>query len=251
MAASPNQDYVLGAAADNGEVVLMAPDGTLTSVKGARVAPDEIAISPDGSAAALWFSVLSHAQVITGLPGSPQVREIDASFLGPNPYSLSVSDDGQWLAGAWRAGNYAFGPNGEVNRLPVEDIVPAVGFLHGTHNLAVATHEQVLLVSGVGGANQASVLVTGLGRLDTMALAISGGNQKLVIANPRGKITSVDLVSGTVQTADCSCTPEGLFPMGRAEFRLSGLIAGAFQIFDSDTGQVLAAPLTQVDGGQQ
>jgi hypothetical protein len=219
--------------------------------KGTRGAPDEIVISPEGSAAALWFASLSHAQVITGLPGAPQVREIDATFLGPNPYSLSVSDDGQWLAGAWRAGNYAFGPNGEVNRLPVEDLVPAVSFQHGNHNLAVATHEQVLLVSDVGGANLASVLLTGLGRLDAMALAVSGGNQKLVIANPRGKLTSMDLVSGAVQTADCSCTPEGLFPMGRAGFRLNGLSSGAFHIFDPDTGQVLAAPLTQAGGGQQ
>jgi hypothetical protein len=255
MAASPAHDYMLASAADNGDVVLISPDGSMTAIKTARISPDEIVVSPEGSAAMLWFASMSHAQVITGLPRAPQVREIDATFLGPNPYALSISDDGQWLAGSWRAGNYAFGPHGEVNRLPLEDIVSALGFLHGKHDLAMATHEQVLLIGDVGGANQASVLVTGMGRLDAMALGISGANQKLVIADPRGKITSVDLGSGTVQSADCSCSPEGLFPMGRATFRLTGLIAGAFQIFDSDTGQVLAAPILQqdapADGGQQ
>jgi len=251
MAASPGQDYVLGAisdnGADNGEVVLMAPDGTLTSLKGAHSAPDEIAISPDGSAAALWFSVLSHAQVITGLPGAPQVREVDATFLGPSPYSLAISDDGQWLAGAWRSGNYAFGPHGEVNRLPVEDLVPAVAFLHGSHDLVIATHEQILKVGDVGGANQASVLLTGQGRLDAMAVAVAGGNNKVVVADPRGKITQLDLTTGAAQTADCSCLPQGLFPMGRSAFRLNGLESGAFQLFDSVSGQVLAAPLIQSD----
>ena len=247
LGASPRQDYLLGSASDNGEVMLLAPDGTLSALAGAHASPDEIVISPDGSAAALWFSAISHAQVVTGLPRSPQVREVDATFLGPSPYSLAVSDDGQWLAGAWRSGNYAFGPNGEVNRLPVEDIVPAVGFLHGSHDLAVATHEQVLLVGDVGGANRVSVIVSGRGRLDAMAVAVAGGNQKLVIADPRGRITQVDLASGALQTAECGCAPQGLIPMGRSAFRLNGLESGVFQIFDSDSGQVLAAPLLQSD----
>jgi hypothetical protein len=247
MAASPQQDYVLASTADTGEVVLMAPDGTLTSLKGAGTAPDELVISPEGSSAALWFSSISHAQVIAGLPRSPQVRDIDATFLGPSPYALAISDDGQWLAGAWRAGNYAFGPHGEVNRLPVEEIVPAAGFMHGSHDLVIATHEQILKVGDVGGANVAGVLLTGQGRLDAMAVAVAGGNQSVVVADPRGRITQLDLAGGAAQTADCGCSPQGLFPMGRLVFRLNGLDSGAFQLFDTSSGLVLAAPLLQSD----
>jgi hypothetical protein len=247
MSASPHQDYVLASTADNGEVVFMAPDGTLTPLKGAGASPDEIVISPEGSSAALWFASISHAQVIAGLPQSPQVREIDATFLGPVPYSLAISDDGQWLAGAWRSGNYAFGPHGEVNRLPVEAIAPAVAFLHGTHDLVIATHEQILQVGDVGGANLPSVLLTGKGRLDAMAVAVAPGNQTLVFADPRGRITQLNLSGGTAQTSECGCSPQGLFPMGHAAFRLNGLDSGAFQLFDSDVGQVLAAPLLHLD----
>lgn len=245
MAGSPAQNYILASTADNGDVVLLAPDGTLTPLAGARSSPDEIAISPEGSSAVLWYSSLSHAQVITGLPRAPQVREVDATFLGPSPYSLAVSDDGQWIAGAWRSGNYAFGPSGQLNRLPVEDIVPTVGFLHNSHALAVATHEEVLEVADVSGANQPAVLLTGQGRLDPVAVAVAGGNQKLVLADPRGKITELDLTSGAIQTADCGCHPEGLAAMGRSAFRLTGLVSGVFQLFDSDSGQVLAAPIMQ------
>lgn len=255
VAASPQQDYLLVSAADNGEVLLLGPDGSLKSLRGAGAGPDEIAISPEGSAAALWFASANRAQVITGLRPSqqspPQIREISTSFLESSPYALAVSDDGQWLAGAWRSGNYAFGPHGEVNRLPVEDIVSSVAFLHGQHNLVIGTHEQILMAD-VGGANQPSVLLSGQGRLDPVAVAVAGGNQKMVFANPRGRITMVDLTSGAVQTAECQCSPKGLIPMGTSVFRLTGMESGAFQVFDSDSGQVFAATLVAAaQGGQQ
>jgi len=250
MAASPRQDYVLASTADNGEVVLVAPDGTLTSVRGAGNAPDQIVVSPEGTAAALWFSSITHAQVISGLPRSPQVREVDATFLGTTPYSLTVTDDGQWMAGAWRAGNYAFGPNGELNRLPVEDIVPTLGFFHNSHDLAIATHEQILKVGDVGGADTLSILLTGQGRLDAMAVGVAASNQQIVIADPRGRITQLDLASGLTLKAECGCHPQGLFAMGPSAFRLNGLESGAFQLFEPSSGRVLAAPINQFTGTQ-
>jgi hypothetical protein len=95
------------------------------------------------------------------------------------------------------------------------------------------------------------VLFGGQGRLDAMAVAAASGNHKLVVADPRGRIMQLDLDSGDVVQAECGCHPMGLFPMGRSAFRLNGLETGAFQLFDSDSGQVLAAPLNRSDEGVQ
>lgn len=259
--ASPKQDYLLGSAMDTGAISVISPDGSLRPLTGTHSSPDLMVISPGGSAAALWFASLSHAQVLTGLPGSPQIREVDASFLGPNPYALAVSDDGQWMAGAWRSGNYAFGPNGETNRLQVEDIVSALTFFQGRQDLVVATHEQLVSITGIAGMQQVAVLVSrshqgSAGRLDIVAVAVAESNRQVVAVNPRGKLTiastsAADASSGATQTVDCSCSPEGLFPMGHAGFRLTGLVGGAFQIYDGDSGQIWFVPLSAGDGGQQ
>ncbi len=45
----------------------------------------------------------------------PNYRRV--SFLNASPLALAVSDDGQWSAGLFSAGVYAFGPNAEVSFL--------------------------------------------------------------------------------------------------------------------------------------
>ena len=56
-----------------------------------------------------------------GCAGDPPAgRVVSGSLMGSAPGALAVSDDGNWLAGVWPGGVYAFGPYGEVNRLPVE-----------------------------------------------------------------------------------------------------------------------------------
>src|SRR5690349_22306389 len=158
VAASPARNYVLVSAADTGSVSVYTPEHGLVSLQGAGNAPDVVALSPSGSAAALWFSSLNQAQVVTGLPDAPIIRQLDASFLGSAPGSLTVSDDGSWLAGVWAQGVYAFGPNGEVNRLPVENIT-AIAFLQGTQNLAAAGPGGLQTVTGIGGFAVVSTLL--------------------------------------------------------------------------------------------
>jgi hypothetical protein len=253
IAASPARNYVLVSAADTGTVSIYTTGHGLAPLAGAGSAPDSMVLSPRGSSAALWFSSLNPMQVVTGLPNSPAIRQLDISFLGAAPGVLAISDDGAWVAGIWTSGVYAFGPNGEVNRLPVENAT-ALAFFQGTHNLAAAGAAGLQMVTGVDGfAVVSNLLASADSSLQPIAVAATSGNRTLLLADQSGSVTTIDIVSGAATTSDCGCQPLGLFGMGPSAFRLTGLDGGAFKLFDSAGSTILFVPLalTEAEGAAQ
>ena len=264
-AVSPSQNFALGVAADTGELLLIIPsaDGSaaaVSSVSGAAAGANRIVLSPDGSAAASWFSSTGHIQVISGLPGSPAVSDIDASFLGADPAALAVSDDGQWVAGAWAQGLYAFGPWGQVTVLPADAPATALSFLHRRADVALATATQAIMISDIGGSAVPAVLwstpadpalpAAPTGSL--LGIGVSFDNNRVVLAWSSGGLVTASLAAGTSARADCGCAPAGVFGLGGSVFRLTGLNSGAVKVFDSATGDVWFVPLAapSADGGQ-
>jgi hypothetical protein len=248
IAASASRNYVLVCATDSGIVSVYQPDTGMTPVDGAGIAPDSIVLSPGGSAAALWFNSINQVQIVTGLPEAPSIRQLDASFLGSSPDAIALSDDGAWLAGIWTTGVYAFGPNGEVNRLPLEDRVTALGFFWGTHDIAAASTAGLLRVTGVGSfvvvSNVRSTLAASADSSPpAVAVAVTQDNRVVIAVDGSGFITTVQIESGAATTIDCGCSPEGLFAMGPSAFRLTGLQGGAFKRGDAALGEVLFAPM--------
>lgn len=259
IAVSPRQDYALATDASSGAVFLAIPgDASLTSLAGAGANPDLIAISPGGTAALLWFASGSHAQVVSGLPGSPSVRDIDASFitarfdnpaLTDTPTALAVSDDGQWMAGAWSRGVYAIGPHSEVRPLPVFETPRAMSFFNGRHDLALATPFHVLSVAGVDGAATVSTLAGR--RMNPVGIGVSSDNGHIVVGDRGGLLLSLDLNASTAAEFNCGCAPDGVFPMGRAAmFRFTGLVHGSFRMLDAAKGEILFVPVMPGQGGQ-
>jgi hypothetical protein len=250
VAVSPRQNYVLATAAGNGEALLITPGVSVVHLEGAAPGADRIVMSPHGSAAALWFPVTSHLQIVSGLPLSPSVLDIDTTFRGAPPDALAVSDDGQWVAGAWPDGVYVLGAAGQVNRLPVDAGTMALAFFHGRPDLAVATPTAILTIAGVGGSAVPAVVYNGSASpLSPVAIALSFDNLRLAAADRGGALLTVDLSTGAAAALDCSCSPEGLFPMGGSVFRLTGLGPGALKLFEAATGDVLFAPLAASAGG--
>jgi len=244
IAPSPARNYVLVSSAQNGVVSIYTPENGLIPLDGAGIAPDFLILSPRGSAAALWFSSIHQVQLVTGLPDAPAIRQVDASFLGPTPAALAISDDGAWFAGAWPGGVYALGPDGEVNRMPLEDGVAALAFLAGTHDIAAAGATGLNLVTGVEGfAVASSLLASADSSFQPVAVAATSDNRTLVLADLSGAVTAVDIGSGAATTSECGCQPEGLFSIGPSAFRLTGVQSGAFKLFDAAGGEILFAPL--------
>jgi hypothetical protein len=247
--ASPSRNYVLVSAADTGIVSIYQTESGFTPLAGAGIAPDSITLSPRGSAAALWFSSINQVQLVSGLPDSPSIRQLDASFLGSPPDALAIADDGAWFAGAWfagagAAGVYTFGPNGEVNRLPIEDRVTALAFFQGTHDLATASAASLQWTTGLEGLAQVSTLATFADSSPpAAAVAVTRDNATVIAVDRSGLITAAQIQTGASATLDCGCAPEGLFGIGPTAFRLTSLQNGSIKLFDSALTEVLYAPL--------
>jgi hypothetical protein len=233
--------FAVASEAGSGAVVLASADGSLAPLAGAAPHPDSIVLSPRGSSAALWFASTHRLQVVSGLPGAPTVRELDASFLGASPAALAVGDDGEWAAGSWPDGAWAFGPNGEVTRLPLRERAAALAFYSGRHDVAVATHLHVFSIAGVGAADTTTVLYDG--PLNPAGIAVSSSNQQVVVAGTSGQILVLDAGVSSTGHFYCGCAPEGVFAMGPASFRLTGLHGGTFKLFDAAAGDVFLVPL--------
>jgi DNA-binding beta-propeller fold protein YncE len=235
--------------------LLAYPAGTTTAVAGTQAFPSSITLSPSGSAAVLWFASPHLLEIVSGLPKTPVVRTVDASFLtgssGDAPAALAVSDDGAWGAGAWPSGVWAFGPNGEVRSLLSGERGFALAFFPGGGNLLVATRTGVSSVADVGGSAAVSSLYTvpdALGGQTPAGLAVTADGQKIVLAEQRGGIVTIDANSAAATNYDCGCAPEGVFPMGASLFRITGLTGSVFRVFDTQAGSVFQVPLSS--GGQ-
>jgi len=99
---APNQSYALLALKAGGFLGLMtfqgAEVGAVVAICGAMPQPDIVAFSPSASTAAFYSRAEALLQVITGLPGSPQlVRVVAGSDLPDEPRYLAVADDGVTL----------------------------------------------------------------------------------------------------------------------------------------------------------
>jgi hypothetical protein len=259
IAIAPLQSFALVSAADTGAVLLAYPSGTTqagttTPIAGVAAYPDGIWLSPLGSAAVLWFASSRLLEIVSGLPGSPVVRQVDASFLSGAssdvPASLAVADDGAWGAGAWPSGVWAFGPNGEVRSLLAGDRALALAFFPGREDLAAATRAGIYSVTGVGGSAAVATLYSApnapgpAGPAPAPAgLGISTDNQRLVLADSAGGVLTLTLSSGSAAQTDCGCAPDGVFSMGGSLFRITGLTGSVFRVFDAAAGSVFLVPL--------
>jgi hypothetical protein len=261
--AAPSQAFALAVADDNGEALLVTPraDGSsvqLASVAGVATGASKIVFSPNGTAAALWFSATGHIQVLTNLTSTVAVRDIDASFLG-GLSTLAVSDDGQWAVGASSSGVSAFGPDGSVRGLPVDGGVQQLAFFHGKTDLAVFAPTQVVTIADIGGAATPTVLWSqsaadaAASNPVAVGLGVTADNAFLTIVADNGFLDTFNLATGIGINADCGCKPLGLSGLGGSVFRLTGIDAGALKIFDAATNDVLFVPLAApvVAGGQQ
>jgi hypothetical protein len=240
---APSQAFALSVDAGSGAVLVVTSDGATTPLPGVSQKPALIQFSSQGSAVVLLNAAIRHVQIVTGLPSSPVVREVDVSFVATPPSTLAVSDNGLYLAAGYPGIVYQFSPAG-IAGLPVNSQGATLSFAPGSSDLALVTGDSATLWKSTG----QTVLASFPNLISPVAAALE--SKRLVIADASGTISLLDLTSGQATALNCQCTPLGLFPMSGSSYRLTGLQGGAFKLLDGKQNAILFAPVA-LAGGQQ
>jgi len=141
-AVSPTGRYALVLSGSDSHAALLFADGhTEIPIAGVPFGVSQLALSPEGTAGALYYATERVVRVVSGFPGSAaQVRSIDVSALPSTKPLLSVSDDGGSVL--YSAGTYeTFILGGEtgLRRLAMNGVPTALAFRQGSHNALIAT----------------------------------------------------------------------------------------------------------------
>ena len=225
--------YALASDASTGEVLLISERAV--ALVDAALFPDRIAMSPGGSAAALWFAGPAHFQIVTGLPANPSTRTVDASFLG-EVKEFAVSDEGR-IAGAWDAGAYIFSKEGSPAPLPVDDTITALAFFPHRSGLAIATPNRLLSLVDPDGNPVITTLYEFTG--NAAGISVSSDYRRAVLAASDGLLYSIDLSSQSAAIVDCDCAPDSIAATGDSLFQLAGNPA---KMFDASSNRVFSIP---------
>jgi hypothetical protein len=240
---SPRQNYVLAISATGAQPVVIRLDTAELAVvplAGARSDSEWVAISPTGAAAALYGAESKRLQLVSGLPAAPEiVYEFDASILGNDVRSVSISDDakvalvnvGDGVRALWIVA-------GSGAPSPVSAIQPSqMTFIANRHDALIAddaTHEVFLLQS----LDQNPVRLPGIvlreNERAVSAVAASTDGQTIFLAQEgSADITITDLQSRAMIVVPCPCNPTVLIPMkGLSLFRLNNLSNGPLTLLD-------------------
>uniref|UniRef100_Q02BY3 Uncharacterized protein n=1 Tax=Solibacter usitatus (strain Ellin6076) TaxID=234267 RepID=Q02BY3_SOLUE len=231
---SPRMDSVLVVAAD-ATPHLFRVDGVSaveTQVSGLS-APDRVAFSPSGTAAALYSE--SGVQVIKGLPVAPVVTatirlRITSKLRRTALDSLAVSDDGAYLLYAAGGPVELVGVAGDSRKLLDAPPGALVAFAPGGHDAAVF-HGGILTIFQdlIGAATRRDIQ----GVSAPSALAFASDGRTLFAASERIRgIYSIEATTGNTSTLSCDCAPTTLITMG-SFFRLNELGDGPLWLLDA------------------
>jgi hypothetical protein len=196
--------------------------------------------SPSGTAAALYSrgSVL----VIKGLPDAPLVAATVTLRRNPRPqrplpWTLAVSDDGQYLL--YGAGGLIelFGLAGDRRQVANGAREVTAAFAPGGHDAAVVQLDKLTLFHDIAGA---ATVRTFPGIEMPSGVAFSPDGQKLFVASMgHPSVTIIQVASGERTELPCECTATTLSQMGSL-FRLNELGTEPLWLLDtaSDRGLV-------------
>jgi hypothetical protein len=195
--------------------------------------------SPSGTAAALYST--GSVLVIKGLPDAPVAAA--TIRLRPNPrpqrplpFTLAVSDDGQYLL--YGAGGLIelFGVAGDRRQVAHGPREVTAAFAPGGHDAAVIQRDKVTLFHDIAGA---ATVRTFPGIEMPSGVAFSPDGQKLFVASMGlPSVTIIQVATGDHTELPCDCTPSTLTPMGSL-FRLNELGTEPLWLLDSASDRAL------------
>ncbi len=241
---SPDQNYAFLLTGELHQLKLLhlvASGAAASPIDGAMAAPDVIALSPRGDAAALYRASDRLLQVLTGLPDSPRIlREIPSAALGGILTSMAVADDGEAVLVAVADQALLIPSDGIPRPLPVDGPVSAMAFRPRTHDAIAANrlNNLSLILRATEDAEIQLLASPEDGILDPLAVAFSLDGSRAFVANSGGNLIQFDFSGGPPQSLSCQCRIAGLHRLiGNSVFLLTDLSDGPILVFDGDAPQ--------------
>jgi hypothetical protein len=235
VAIASGQGYALALENATGATSLISQSGR-QPLAGVRAGAQLVAVSPLGTAAAVYYGDTGKASILTGLPDAPQtLREIT---LDGAPSAMAVSDDGAALAAAISlAANEStvfYYPAGGAGQALLSDrSFASLEFVPGSTSLVMATQAAVYLYQSRQGLQLLTDQRDGLANV--VGAAASGDGTRVFIGTQSGQVAVHDLAASTQTLLTCSCQPTGMWRLrGTAVFRLNDLGAGSLWVVDGD-----------------
>ena len=245
-AISPQQDYALALAGERAEPVIVYLDASnpgVVPLAGGRPSASLIAISPTGTAAALYQRESKFLQLVSGLPANPQIGyEFDASNLGGNIRDIAVSDDAKLAlvtVGDESRTLWVIDAKGIVT--PVVAGQPSrIAFIAKRPDALIAddASREVFVLQGLdlNPVRLPGIVLREDARPISAVTASSDGQSIFVAQQDSEDITITDVAARTTTVVSCHCKPTVFSPLkGASLFRLNGLSNGPMMVLDAST----------------
>lgn len=226
---SPEGDHALAEIGEFPEVGLIRfgdGEATIVPLSGVPKTPELMALSPSGTAGALFYSAQGKIVVLTGLAqASPEVRDVAVPGGLGRPSALAVSDDGKAVLVAIPEGgeDALYAASGGFRALARFGRAAAVSFVANSRNALVAdaAGNRIYRIGDEGEVIPIADERQGISGPVAVAATTNSARVVVLNSNPPG-IVIVDTSSGESAAAPCRCSPRRLETLrGGESFLLS------------------------------
>jgi hypothetical protein len=253
---SPKQDYAIAARGEDAQVIMIDLADSATVVRPLPIShpgADLIAVSPTGSAAAVYCHESKTVHVIGRLPQAPElISEFDASSIDGQAMSLAVNDDGTIalvkFVDATGPGLWVLASSGGPWRVSL-DRPSAAAFFPNRRDAIVtddATRSVFLILDVDRAAIRVPLIYADENVTGFSSISASEDGRRVFLADAgSGQITIVDVETRTTVQASCQCRLAGLHRLnGTAIFRLSEPSLEPVMVLDasSDPPRIVVIP---------
>jgi hypothetical protein len=243
-AISPQQSYAVAVTTEKQMVVIdLGRSGFgIRPMDGANPEVDRIVFGSSGSSVALYNPQSQHIQTWSRLPDAPvQTADFDVSQISGALTALAVRDDSAVLAGFSQdetGSLFLLVPERDPVRLYTVGHPSAVLFLNRGRDALVSdyTSNNIFYVADVlGSAGFFSIASEQNGIVRPIDMALSGDDNRIIVANESAGITALSLQDGTIQ----SIAADGVAALhrlnGKAVFLMGSPSGTSLRIFDGDS----------------
>ena len=232
---SPRQNYALAISADSGARVVHLTGGfSIQPIPGVDPEADRIALSPIGSAAAIYSQGRQTLQVVTRLPDAPSAASVALPGLLT---ALAVDDSGDLVLAVSGEQLFALGPRKEPRPLGPAGAAAAIAFAENSREALVAdpARKEVFLLRG---DNERLILAGERDGVQDPVAAALAGRRGFVADRSLNTILLVDLAGGPAAVISCPCEVTGLQRLrGDALFRLTASLQSASYLLEAGAAE--------------